>query len=166
MRVLHIANFSLLPRRGKRADDVGRYYSVDRKLSSGFARNGCYVWDFSYRDEARRLSPLLASKKFGAARMNAALLDVARQMRPDLILLGHAELVFAKTLQAMREMLPKARVAQWHVDPMTNRDTLRAFAPFVDSLFTCHAASTVRREVFLNNQALTGGGRTLFSISG
>ena len=141
MRVLHAANFSWFSTKKKRADNLARYYSTDRKISNGFVRNGCCVWDFSYRDAARHLSPVLQSKKFGATKMNAALVAQARAFAPDLILLGHCELITPQTLAELRRILPDAKIAQWWVDWFAPHSLphLRAKQKYLDAFFATTA---------------------------
>ncbi len=137
MRVLHAANFSWLTAAGKRGDDLARYYSTDRKISAGFARNGACVWDFSFRHAARYLSPVARSGRLGAGRMNAALLAAARAFAPDLLLLGQAESVAPQTLAAIREALPQCKIALWRVDSFSPRAVaaLREKIPHLDAFF-------------------------------
>lgn len=116
MKIFHVANFSWFSAKGKRADNLARYYATDRKISNGLIRNGHCVWDFSYRDTARHLSPLAKSKQWGAKSMNDALIMQARAFAPDIILLGQAELITPKTLATLRRHLPNAKIAQWWVD--------------------------------------------------
>ena len=111
MKIFHVANFSWFSAKGKRADNLARYYATDRKISNGLIRNGHCVWDFSYRDTARHLSPLAKSKQWGAKSMNDALIMQARAFVPDIILLGHAELITPQTLATLRRHLPDAKIA-------------------------------------------------------
>lgn len=134
MRVLHVANFSWFP--GARGGTGGRarHYSTDRKISNGLARNGHCVWDFSYRDVARHLSPLAKSKRLGAQAMQRDLLACAKEFAPDVILLGHSELLSADALRNLRRET-SAAVAQWWVDPFESRSLphLREKMPLLDA---------------------------------
>lgn len=141
MRILHVANFSLFPSPRKRGDDIARYYSTDRKISNGLVRNGHCVWDFSYRDTARHLSPARLGKQWGAQKMNNALLTMARQFAPDIVLLGHCELLTAATLATLRDSLPACKIAQWWVDPFADSSLppLRAKLPYLHAFFATSA---------------------------
>lgn len=132
LKVLHVANFA-------RGGAV--YYNMDRKFSTGLVRCGCFVLDFSYREEARAAS-LLHSKIGGVGAMNRQLLQAARHLRPDLLLLGHAELVRPETLGILRAELPQMRVAQWWVDWLhpSKLAVVSRLLPHLDVLFTTHAA--------------------------
>ena len=153
MRILHVANFSWFVRRGKRADDLGRHYSTDRKLSAGLTREGHCVWDFSYRDIARRG---ILGKIAGIGRMNAELLQLARAFRPELVLLGHAELVSGETLSAIRDALPRARIAQRWVDPFWPRDLphLREKSDMLDAFVSTSGSDFARRALEKDGQEL------------
>ena len=148
MKILHVANFSLFSSKRKRSDDIARYYATDRKISNGLIRNGHCVWDFSYRDAARHRSPF-GGKRFGTEKMNTALLTLARQFAPDLILLGHCELLTAKTLAALREDLPNCRLAQWWVDWFADDALpgLRAKLPYLHTLFTTSGTTYVANRL-------------------
>lgn len=136
MKVLHVANFNL----GR----FGRnYYSFDYKLTNGFIRNGHFVYDFSYRDTARAVS-LLNRKKFGTKKMNNKLLDTVTNLKPDLLVLGQAELIFPETLDKAREICPNLRIALWYVDTLKSRDDgkvgrLEPLVEKVDSFFCTSA---------------------------
>jgi hypothetical protein len=130
MRILHVANFGY--------NNFGAaFYNTDRKLSAGFVRNGHFVYEFSLRDLAR-WGTVLRSKRFGAAWANKALLKTCERMAPDLVLLGHAQLITADTLREIRRRFPATRIALWYVDPLFYPDKIayiREFAPFLDAIF-------------------------------
>jgi len=69
-------------------------HAVAVKLSNGFVRNGHLVLNFSDRDVARAKS-LLGSRKLGVRPTNAALLHFCRFHKPDVLLLGHADVISA-----------------------------------------------------------------------
>ena len=146
-RVLHVANFGWFSRGGKRGDAVGRHYATERKLSAGMVRGGCCVWDFSYRDAARRWSPL-GMKSAGTARMNAELVSLARSFRPEVVLLGHAESVSADALAAIRDEAPGVKIAQWWVDQrrdwLREEPHLREKIPLLDAFFSTSGSAHAR----------------------
>ena len=139
MKILHVANFSLWK--------FGRqFYAMDRKLSLGFAELGHFVYDFSYRDVARHLS-VLGSKAMGARAMNRALLDTARTLSPELLLLGHSELVAPETLEVFRREHPGAKVAMWFVDTLIPRHVAHVATkmPHLDAFFATVAGEPLRQ---------------------
>lgn len=130
MRVLHIANFSL-------AKNGAVFYSTDRKLSAAFVRNGHFVYDVSDRDMARQLS-LVNSKKMGRRRLNEAVLSTLANLEPQLLLLGHTDLIYEKTLDDARALVPGLHIAQWFVDPLFEahvREHLYRRLPHLDAFF-------------------------------
>ena len=146
MRILHVANFSWSPPRRnwrKRIHNIARYYAIERKISNGLVRNGHNVWDFSYRDTARYLAPLRLGKKLGAQKMNDHLIRFACLYQPQLLLLGHCELVTPAALAAIREELPQCKTAQWWVDPFNDyaQSHLRQKLPCLDAFFATTAPS-------------------------
>ena len=64
------------------------YYSGNHKISNGLIRNGHNVYDFSYRDIARK-EALLKIKSLGITKMNQRLIETVSAVQPDLLLLGH-----------------------------------------------------------------------------
>ena len=130
MRILHVANFAY-NKHGY------AFYNCDRKISAGFVRNGHFVYEFSLRDMAR-MGTVFRSKRFGAPWANAEILRICGQMRPEMVLLGHADVLFPDTLRRIRELLPDTRIAQWYVDPLFvpgKTNFIRAFAPYLDAVF-------------------------------
>lgn len=131
MRILHAANFS-----DKKY--AAAYYSTDRKISNGLIRNGHMVHDFSYRDIARYHAPL-KMKRFGIKKMNQLLLKTAENLQPDLLLLGHTELISNETLTAFRQRFPKTKIVMWWVDPfegfLVNKTFFETRIALVDAFF-------------------------------
>ena len=116
MRILHVGNF------GSRAKGAF-LHSVAPKLSRGLIRLGHHVVDFADRDVARASTPF-GARKFGGRQANRALLRLASDMRPDLLLLGHADTIRADTVASIRRTLPALRVLQWNVDPLFEPDNI------------------------------------------
>ncbi len=116
MRVLHVGNF------GSRAKGAF-LHSVAPKLSRGLIRLGHQVVDFADRDVARA-GTLFHARKLGGAHANRALVRLAHDMRPDLLLLGHADTISAGTIAALRRAHPSMRVLQWNVDPVFEPDNI------------------------------------------
>ncbi|WXG52847.1 MAG: glycosyltransferase [Candidatus Sedimenticola sp. (ex Thyasira tokunagai)] len=138
MRVLHAANFST-----KKYGAV--FYATDRKLSNGFIRNGHFVYEFSDRDIARQEN-IFGSKKLGQKKLNQCLLKTLKNLRPELLLLGHTDLIFEETLDEARRLLPDLRIAQWFVDPLFEPWTqahLKQRIPHLDGFFCTSAGDAL-----------------------
>ena len=139
LRIVHVANFG--------EDQNGRaFYNVDRKLSLGLIRLGHFVYDFSYRHMARYDAPF-RSKKLGIGKMQARLFDVIEQVAPELLLLGHSELIEASTLKALRGKYPHLKLAMWYVDWLEEahkRENVRSRLPLVDAVFCTTGGDALR----------------------
>ena len=149
LRILHAANFSE-KKRG------ATYYAMDRKISNGLIRNGHLVQDFSYRDIARVHAPLQI-KRLGIAKMNKLFLETAENLQPDLLLLGHTELLSNETLQAFRRRFPKAKIAMWWVDSlaglMVNKPLFEARIALLDGFFLTSDPSSLGEVINLGASA-------------
>ena len=104
MRILHIANFSIF-----KNDAV--FYSTDKKISNGLIRNGHLVSDFSYRDISK-INRVLGLKKIGINKMIKSLIISIDNLQPELILLGHSELINGEVLSFIREKYPKIKITK------------------------------------------------------
>ncbi len=111
--------------------------STEYKLWNGFIRNGHNVFHFSDRDMAAFLAPF-GLRDLGVGRMNRRLIETAENFRPDMILLGHCDLVSNDTLEAIRRKLPDIRIAYRNVDPLfipKNVDAIHRRTDTVDAIF-------------------------------
>ncbi|HSQ87817.1 hypothetical protein, partial [Romboutsia sp.] len=127
LKVVHCANFS--------ESKLGQvFYSIDRKITNGLIRNGHFVYDFSYREVAKN-STFLKRKKLGTKKMNQKLIDTILNINPDLLLLGHCELVYASTLKKIKESFPNIKIAMWWVDPFDRITHINDRLPYLDTFF-------------------------------
>jgi len=130
MRILHVANFNLY----KYGTDL---YATDRKISAGLTRNGHFVYDFSYRDICRNES-LLRTTRFSNKKVNARLIQAVQTIQPDILLLGHSELIEAATLAEVKRIYPGIKIGLWYVDALFHKEKMtHVFArlPWLDTLF-------------------------------
>jgi len=86
MKIIHCSPFNLFTKTG------GCLYSNPVKISMGLVENGHYVHNFDYRDASRYYS-LFKSKKSGQKKMNILFKELIYNIKPDLIIFGHAELI-------------------------------------------------------------------------
>jgi len=127
LRIVHCANFS--------ESKFGQvFYSIDRKITNGLIRNGHFVYDFGYREVAKNLT-FLKRKKLGAKKMNEKLLETIHNVKPDLLLLGHSELVYTSTLKQIKESFPDIKIAMWWVDPFDRIGHINDRLPYIDTFF-------------------------------
>ncbi|MDH5437219.1 MAG: glycosyltransferase, partial [Gammaproteobacteria bacterium] len=126
MKIIHAANFNI----GKAGS---AYYSIDRKLSNGLIRNGHFVYDFSYRDIARG-NNRFGSKHIGTGAMNRQLLETVYNIEPELLLIGHSEIIWNETLQEIKKILPNIIISMWYVDPLFNDKRLSHIYDRIDNI--------------------------------
>jgi hypothetical protein len=143
MKILHIANFSLFK-------NESVFYSIDRKISNGLIRNGHFVADFSYRDLAKYKAPLKI-KKFGIKKMHESIFKTIDNVEPDLILLGHSELIDSHTTKAIKEKYPNIKLAMWWVDWLKNLSSIQSKINYLDVLFTTTGIDAIDDKLFNNN---------------
>lgn len=108
MKILHIANFGF-------NKQGAHFYCTDRKISAGLIENGHFVYDFSFRDMAR-MGTIFKTKKLGANWANKEILAIVKNLHPDLILVGHSDLLHIETLKKIRKDYPHIKIAFWFVD--------------------------------------------------
>jgi len=127
LKIVHCANFS-------ESKYGAVYYAIDRKISNGLIRNGHFVYDFSYREVAKN-STFFKSKKFGVKNANNALLETLKNIEPDLLLLGHSELITIETLRTAKELYPQMKIAMWWVDWIYNLNNILERLELIDHFF-------------------------------
>lgn len=140
MQILYVGNGNLKHR-------GARYYDVGRKLVNGFTRLGHNVYAFSDRDTARAES-ILGSRKLGVKKCNVVFLQTCAQLQPDLIVLGHADIISHDSLVAARKMLPHVKIAQFNVDIVFlphNVQMIQSKLDVVDSTFVTTAGDVLKR---------------------
>lgn len=149
MRIVHASNFSI---KYKGAN----YYSIPYKLSHALTRLGHMVIDYADRDVAN--GNLLRIRELGKSRANKFLLDLCREVKPDLLLLGHCTIISPKTISAIKAAKPDMHIAHWNCDGLfvpENLARLRSLAPIVDATFVTTAGQSLQ-------QIVQNGGRACF----
>ena len=118
------------------------FYMILPKLLHGLVRNGCNLQVFNDREIARASTPLLSSIT-GWHAANRKLITTCRNFRPDLLLLGHCEVIRNATLAAIRDEMPDIRIAYRNVDALSdgrNQKRVNRRAEVVDKIFVTTAA--------------------------
>lgn len=144
LKIVHCANFSY-PKNG------AVYYATDAKITHGLIRNGHYVYDFSYRDQAK-LHRFLGFKKTSIRLMNQDLIETCRNIQPDVLLLAKAELVTIETLKTIKELLPHIKIGQWFVDFLDyEKPEFFERLDYIDAFFQTSAAKLEKlSDVYCN----------------
>ena len=109
LKILHITNFN--ERHNGRL-----FYNTGRRINNGFIRLGHSVLEFSDRDIVsyyRSINDLNGSKK-----LNSKLIEVISNYLPNIIVLGHADLIKTETLSFIRKNYPNIKIVQWFLDRM------------------------------------------------
>ena len=116
LKIVHASNFGLKPKSSFQ-------HSVAHKISNGLIRNGHFVSQFSDRDVARS-GTLLGSSSVGEIFTNKALQEFCYHIQPDILLLGHADMIKPKTLVNIRKSTPSIRIVQWTGDLLSESDRI------------------------------------------
>jgi hypothetical protein len=143
MRILHVAHQQL------------RKYGLTRvswaqKLYFGLIKNGFMVQTFSDRDVAAFEAPL-GIRAWGEGRANKRLLQTVEAFRPDLVIVGHCDIITNETLSAIRGIKPDTVIVGCNNDPLfvpENAAKIAHRCEVVDAMFV----STGVREL----QSFTG----------
>jgi glycosyltransferase involved in cell wall biosynthesis len=112
MRILHATNFN------ERLD--GRlFFNTGRRINNGFIRLGHSVLGFSDRDIVKYYKSY--KDITGAKTLNDKLRNTCYNYKPDLIVLGHCDLINSQQLGQLKDDYPNVRIAQWFLDPLNNK---------------------------------------------
>ncbi len=112
LRILHITNFN------ERLD--GRlFFNTGRRINNGFIRLGHSVLGFSDRDIQKYYRSLKDLK--GAKILNEKLKKTCYNYKPDLIIMGHADLISANQIEELKDDYPNVKIGQWFLDPLNKK---------------------------------------------
>ena len=112
LRILHITNFN------ERLD--GRlFFNTGRRINNGFIRLGHSVLGFSDRDIQKYYKSFNDLK--GAKTLNEKLKKTCYNYKPDMIILGHADLISSEQIKELKDDYPNVRVGQWFLDPLNKK---------------------------------------------
>ena len=112
LRILHITNFN--ERHNGRL-----FFNTGRRINNGFIRLGHSVLEFSDRDIVSR------NKNYrdlsGSKTLNDKLIKTCYHFKPDLIVLGHADMVSADVIFSLKCEYSDLKIAQWFLDPLNSK---------------------------------------------
>ncbi len=112
IKILHVTNFN--ERHNGRL-----FYNTGKRINNGFIRLNHSVLEFSDRDIVsyyRNINDLDGSK-----RLNKKLLEVISNYVPDILVLGHADLIKKDTLEYIKKNYPNIKMSQWFLDRMDSQ---------------------------------------------
>jgi len=112
LRILHVTNFN--ERHNGRL-----FFNTGRRLNNGFIRLGNSVLEFSDRDIQKHYKSYSDIK--GSKSLNDKLIKTCYNYKPDLIVLGHADLISPTILGNLKDEYPNLKVAQWFLDPLNKK---------------------------------------------
>ena len=141
LRILHITNFN------ERLD--GRlFFNTGRRINNGLIRLGHSVLGFSDRDIQTYYKSINDFK--GSKILNEKLRKTCYNYKPDLIILGHADLITPEQIAELKNDYPNVRFSQWFLDPLNkkgpdyerNKERIINKLNFMDASFltTCPSA--------------------------
>ncbi|WP_374664685.1 glycosyltransferase [Acinetobacter sp.] len=146
MKILHIANFGF-------NKQGAHFYCTDRKISAGLTENGHFVYDFSFRDMAR-MGTIFKTKKLGANWANKEVLKVVDNLEPDLVLVGHSDLMSPNVLKEIKQRYPQTKIAFWYVDWLCEEPKssfIYDFLPYADAIF-CTTGGELLKQYKTDNK--------------
>jgi len=109
LRIVHITNFN--ERHNGRL-----FFNTGRRINNGFIRLGNSVLEFSDRDIQKHYKSYTDIS--GAKSLNEKLRKTCYNYKPDLLVLGHADLVSPVLLGELKDDYPHLKIAQWFLDPL------------------------------------------------
>lgn len=104
-------------------ENAAKYYFTPQKLINGFTRLGHNVYSFSDRDYARYSNPF-HSQSLGKKAMNRKVIEMAKDYRPHLVVLGHSKNITNETLAEIRRVSPGVRMMYRNVDPLHSKNNV------------------------------------------
>ena len=133
-RILHITNFN------ERLD--GRlFFNTGRRINNGFIRLGHSVLGFSDRDIVKYYKSYRDLS--GGITLNEKLRNTCFNYKPDIIVMGHSDLINAQQLGTLKDDYPNVKIAQWFLDPLNkdgpdferNKNRILDKADYIDANF-------------------------------
>ena len=134
LRILHITNFN--ERHNGRL-----FFNTGRRINNGFIRLGNSVLEFSDRDIQKHYKTYTDIS--GAKSLNEKLKKTCYNYKPDLVVMGHADLISSDMLGELKDEYPYLKIAQWFLDPLNkngpdylkNRNRILNKSEFLDTNF-------------------------------
>ncbi len=112
LRILHITNFN--ERHNGRL-----FFNTGRRLNNGFIRLGHSVLEFSDRDIVSRGKSI--RDLHGSNTLNDKLVKTCYHFKPDVIVLGHADMVSQDVLLSLKKDYSNLKITQWFLDPLNKQ---------------------------------------------
>lgn len=140
MRILQVDNMQI------------RHYgrvrvSPERTIFNGLIRGNFKVEVFSDRDIAAFDAPFHI-KPLGRAAANRRLLEMVENFRPEMLLVGHADIITNESLDACRTIVPGLRIGLRNVDPLFDEGNvakIKSRIGHVDTIFVTTSGDPLKQ---------------------
>jgi glycosyltransferase involved in cell wall biosynthesis len=127
-RVLHISNFD--ERSNYRLANI----NIANKISHGFIKNNIQVFNFSDR---------YYQTKNNFISIDSKILEIVKNIRPELLLLGHTNSINLETLEIVKKVSPETKISFWYEDSINklgpdyfeNKLFIEKYEKLVDKFF-------------------------------
>ncbi|MBO5441400.1 MAG: glycosyltransferase family 1 protein [Alphaproteobacteria bacterium] len=136
LRIIHCANFNQIRLKGCYLSSMGY------KLNNGLTRLNHQVITYSDRDMSRAFGFLGNKTFFSDKKNNENFYQFCLNIKPDALILGHADTITAETLLKIKDKLKNIKILQWNVDSINpkvtsggglhNINNIKAKLPVVD----------------------------------
>jgi hypothetical protein len=120
------------------------YYSFDKRIINGLIRNDCHVVHLSDRDLA---DSVIGIRALGKKYANYKIANVAKNFRPNFVLLFHADIVTNATLKEIKSTCD-CKIANIDCDSICNKgkfERLTKRHPYVDCTFITTAGERLEQ---------------------
>ena len=87
------------------------FFNTGRRINNGFIRLGHSVLGFSDRDIQKYYKSINDLK--GSKTLNDKLKKTCYNYKPDLVVVGHADLISKEQIQELKEDNPNTKFCQW-----------------------------------------------------
>lgn len=139
LKIIHISNF------GTKTDHRLFNISIAKKISNGLIRNGHDVIDFDYRN--------IGFKFFKKNIIDTKVLSIFENYRPDLVLLGHNNILSRTCLEKIKKN--NCKIAIWYEDHViegdpnfqNNLDLLEKNNDLIDQYFITTSPDIIKTKI-------------------
>ena len=112
LKILHVTNFN--ERHNGRL-----FYNTGKRINNGLIRLNHSVLEFSDRDIVSYYRSI--NDPNGSKKLNQKLIEVISNYVPNIIILGHADLIKIETLEFIKKNYPDVKIVQWFLDRMDSK---------------------------------------------
>ena len=142
-RVLHISNFD--ERSNYRLANI----NIANKISHGFLKNNIQVFNLSDR---------YFQVKNSFASIDNKILEIVKNIRPELLLLGHTNSIKLETLEIVKKVSPETKISFWYEDSINklgpdffqNKLFVEKYKKLVDKFFITTSPNKVEADISKN----------------